>query len=297
MMQDVTRAFPRRPVSASSPRSWTPTPRTRSGPFPRPAAARAPSATGMNSWAQGEGQPGLGYIFWREGSRAARARSPRTWAPSATDAIREAAGPGRGDAAFFVAGDPERSTSSPDSARTKVGQDLGLVETDVLQVLLDRRLPHVRVERGEKQGRLLAQPLLHAAGRAGGAGDSDPLDILAYQYDIVCNGMSCARARSVTTCPRSCSRPSRSPAIAPRVESQFGGMLAPSATAPRPTAASPRASTASSCCWPARRHPRGDRLPAEPAGPGPDDERALGGSERQLKELSLRVQTPLKTSS
>ncbi len=58
-----------------------------------------------------------------------------------------------------------------------------------LPVLLDRRLPDVREGRGDRQDRLLAQPVLDAPGRPGGPGDQDPLDILAWQYDIVCNGI------------------------------------------------------------------------------------------------------------
>ena len=83
----------------------------------------------MNRWAQGEGQPGLGYIFWSEGEDGGagpiaknlgperdRARSGTSWASRT------------GDAAFFVAGDPDKFYKFAGEARTKVGRELKLVD-------------------------------------------------------------------------------------------------------------------------------------------------------------------------
>ena len=83
-----------------------------------------------------------------------------------------------------------RPPSSPGAARIRIGNELGALEKGRLRVLLDRRFPDVRVERGREEDRLLAQSLLDAAGRPRGARRrKDPLTIKAFQYDIVCNGV------------------------------------------------------------------------------------------------------------
>ena len=93
-----------------------------------------------------------------------------------TDALMTALGLGKGDAAFFAAGLPSVFAKFAGLARTRVATELKLVDESAVQVLLDRRLPDVRMVRGREEGRLLAQPLLDAAGRAGGAGDPGPAD-------------------------------------------------------------------------------------------------------------------------
>ena len=62
----------------------------------------------MNSWAQSEGQPGLGYIFWRETDGKTEGAGPiaNNIGPERAEAVREQLGLAAGDAAFFVAGDP-----------------------------------------------------------------------------------------------------------------------------------------------------------------------------------------------
>ena len=80
----------------------------------------------MNSWAQAEGQPGLGYIFWREGEAAGPIA--RNLGDDATEALRVQLGVGVGDAAFFVGGDPADFHRFAGLARTRIGSDLKLVD-------------------------------------------------------------------------------------------------------------------------------------------------------------------------
>jgi aspartyl-tRNA synthetase len=77
----------------------------------------------MNSWAQGQGQPGLGYIFWREEEGALAGAGPlaKNIGPERTEAIRQQLGLEAGDAAFFVAGDPKAFAAFAGDARTQVG--------------------------------------------------------------------------------------------------------------------------------------------------------------------------------
>ncbi len=83
----------------------------------------------MNSWAQGEGQPGLGYIMWREGGEGAGPIANNI-GPERAAAIRDQLGLKEGDAAFFVAGDPAKFVKFAGAARTKVGEELKLVDFD-----------------------------------------------------------------------------------------------------------------------------------------------------------------------
>ena len=121
----------------------------------------------MNSWAQGEGQPGLGYIFWREGEEGgAGPRREELSGPSEQPSNQV---PTRdckdGDAVFFVAGNPANFYKFAGLARDRVGHELKLVEGRPVRARVDRRLPVLRMERGRQEDRLLAQPVLDAARR------------------------------------------------------------------------------------------------------------------------------------
>ena len=83
----------------------------------------------MNSWAQGEGQPGLGYIMWREGGEGAGPLANNI-GPERTEAIRAQLGLKEGDAAFFVAGDPDKFWKFAGLARTRLGEELNLIDKD-----------------------------------------------------------------------------------------------------------------------------------------------------------------------
>ncbi len=86
----------------------------------------------MNSWAQGEGQPGLGYVFWRKEGDNLEGAGPiaKNIGPERTEAIRQQLGLVDGDACFFVAGDPKKFASFAGAARTRAGEELNLVDRD-----------------------------------------------------------------------------------------------------------------------------------------------------------------------
>src|SRR5262245_62270736 len=86
----------------------------------------------MNSWAQLEGQPGLGYIFWRKEVEKVEGAGPiaKNIGEERTDAIRVQLGLGDGDAAFFVAGAPKKFVSFAGAARTRAGEELNLGDSD-----------------------------------------------------------------------------------------------------------------------------------------------------------------------
>ena len=98
----------------------------------------------MNAWAQGEGQPGLGYILFfdrakdettqgsrppaRQGVGGARPVRQQHRRPSAPRPSARSSGSGRATPRFFVAGDPEKFVKFAGQARTKLGQDLKLID-------------------------------------------------------------------------------------------------------------------------------------------------------------------------
>jgi aspartyl-tRNA synthetase len=82
----------------------------------------------MNSWAQGEGQPGLGYIFWREGEESGAGPLAKNIGPERTKQIADQLGLGVGDAVFFIAGKPKDFVKFAGPARTKVGEELSLID-------------------------------------------------------------------------------------------------------------------------------------------------------------------------
>src|SRR5262249_42620290 len=84
----------------------------------------------MNSWAQSEGQPGLAYIFWREGEEAGAGPVARNLGTGRTKQIAGRLKLGGGDVGFFVAGKPSDCIRCAGPARIKIGAELNLVQKD-----------------------------------------------------------------------------------------------------------------------------------------------------------------------
>jgi aspartyl-tRNA synthetase len=142
----------------------------------------------MNAWAQGEGQPGLGYIFWSEDQGGWGGPIAKNLGAEKTAAVMGQLGMGQGDAAFFVAGDPKVFYKFAGSARTKVGTDLKLVDEDRFEFVWIVDFPMFEWNEDEKRVDFSHNPFSMPQGEMEALETKDPLDILAYQYDIVCNG-------------------------------------------------------------------------------------------------------------
>jgi phosphoribosylaminoimidazole-succinocarboxamide synthase len=142
----------------------------------------------MNSWAQGEGQPGLGYIFWSEDQGSWGGPIAKNLGAEATDALMKSLAMGKGDAAFFAAGDPSVFYKFAGNARTKLGQDLNLISDDEFKFCWIVDFPMFEWSEEEKKVDFSHNPFSMPQGEMEALTTKDPLDILAYQYDIVCNG-------------------------------------------------------------------------------------------------------------
>ena len=145
----------------------------------------------MNSWAQGEGQPGLGYIMWREGGEGAGPLANNI-GPERTAAIRSQLGLKEGDAAFFVAGDPDKFWKFSGLARTKVGEELNLIDKDRFELAWIVDFPMYEYDETEKKVDFSHNPFSMPQGGLDALNGQDPLTIKAFQYDITCNGYEIA---------------------------------------------------------------------------------------------------------
>ena len=159
--------------------------------IPGPSGGSRAFCDRMNSWAQGEGQPGLGYIMWREGGEGAGPLANNI-GPERTAAIRTALGLKEGDAAFFVAGDPAKFWKFAGLARAKLGEELHLVDKDRFELAWIVDFPMYEYDETEKKIDFSHNPFSMPQGGLEALQTQDPLTIKAFQYDIVCNGYEIA---------------------------------------------------------------------------------------------------------
>jgi aspartyl-tRNA synthetase len=157
--------------------------------IPAPGGGSRAFCDRMNDWAKGEGQPGMAYIFWREGEEAGAGPVAKNIGPERTEALRAQLGLKAGDAVFFAAGDPDVFYKFAGLARTKVGTDLGLVDADQFKFCWIVDFPMYEWSEEEKKIDFSHNPFSMPQGEMDALLTKDPLDILAYQYDIVCNGV------------------------------------------------------------------------------------------------------------
>jgi aspartyl-tRNA synthetase len=163
--------------------------------IPAPKGGNRAFCDRMNSWAQGEGQPGLGYIFWREGEESGAGPLAKNIGPGGTKQIAAQLGLGIGDACFFVAGKPKDFVKFAGLARAKVGEELNLVAKDRFDLCWIVDFPMYEWNEEEKKIDFSHNPFsMPNMGveefLAVDAKDNDKLlSIRAIQYDIVCNGV------------------------------------------------------------------------------------------------------------
>ena len=141
----------------------------------------------MNSWAQKEGAPGMGYIILGDGG----GRGPIASRISDADLknLKQRTGMDDGDAIFFAAGKSNEAAKLAGQARLKLGNDLDICEKDVYRFCWVVDFP--MYERDEVSGKIefSHNPFSMPQGGMAALENKDPLEILAYQYDIVCNGV------------------------------------------------------------------------------------------------------------
>ena len=152
----------------------------------------------MNSWAQKEGQPGMGYIFWRELEGKFDAAGPiaKNIGPERTEALRAQLGLELGDAVFFAAGDPKKFAPFAGAARQKAGEEGGLIDEDRFELCWIVDFPFYEWDEENKKVEFAHNPFSMPQGGKealdAATTEEQQLALKAYQYDLVCNGFEIA---------------------------------------------------------------------------------------------------------
>ncbi|NRA31070.1 MAG: aspartate--tRNA ligase [Parvularculaceae bacterium] len=173
--------------------------------IPAPQGGSRAFCDRMNSWAQKQGLPGMGYIMFDDGD--GKGPLAKNIGPERTHAIREQLGLQAGDAAFFLAGKPDEFEKVAGAARIQVAQELhGMDKTmpDGSPIFDQDRFAfcwivdfpmyewdeeHKKVEFGHNP---FSMPRGELATLEAATTDQEILDIKANQYDLVCNGYEMA---------------------------------------------------------------------------------------------------------
>ncbi len=192
--------------------------------IPAPTGGSRAFCDRMNSWAQGEGQPGLAYIFFRDGEGAGPVA--KNIGRERTLALRDSLGLKDGDAVFFAAGNPARFAAFVASARQRVGTELDLSEKDIFRFCWIVDFPMFEWDEEEKKWDFSHNPFSMPQGGLEALHSMDPGNILGHQYDIVCNGIELSSGAIRNHRPDIMFKAFEIAGYgADMVESKFGGML------------------------------------------------------------------------
>jgi len=157
--------------------------------IPAPKGGSRKFCDRMNAFAQKEGLPGMGYIFWRDQGDGMEAAGPlaKNIGPERTEAIRQQLGLEVGDAAFFLGGKPKTFEAVAGRARSVIGEELKLIDEDRFAFCWIVDFPIY--EKDEETGAIDFEHNPFSMPQGGmDALKGDPLDVLGYQYDLACNG-------------------------------------------------------------------------------------------------------------
>ncbi|GHA11683.1 aspartate--tRNA(Asp/Asn) ligase [Devosia pacifica] len=191
--------------------------------IPAPTGGSRAFCDRMNAWAQGQGQPGLGYIFFKEGQGSGPIA--KNIGEERTAAIREQLGLSDGDAVFFVCGRPDKFYRFAGEARTRAGTELDLVDKDRFELCWIVDFPFYEWDEEEKRVDFAHNPFSMPQGGLEALNNADPLTLKAYQYDAVCNGYEIASGSIRNQEPETMLRAFELVGLSREdVESQFGGL-------------------------------------------------------------------------
>ncbi|MBM9595776.1 aspartate--tRNA ligase [Roseitranquillus sediminis] len=156
--------------------------------IPAPGGGSRAFCDRMNSFAQAEGLPGMGYIMWREAEGGPEGAGPiaKNIGPERTEAIRKQLGLGAGDAAFFLGGAPHDFERVAGKARVEVGRELGHFEEDRFAFAWIVDFPMYEKD-DEGKVDFSHNPFSMPQGGLE-ALEGNPLEVLGFQYDLACNG-------------------------------------------------------------------------------------------------------------
>jgi aspartyl-tRNA synthetase len=141
----------------------------------------------MNEWARSEGFAGLGYATRKGGEWGGPIA--KNHGPDKMDRLADELGLGPDDGLFFAAGKEEEAARLAGLARTRVAEQLDLIEKDALRFCWIVDFPMFEFNDEQQKVDFSHNPFSMPQGELEALETKDPLDILAWQYDIVCNGV------------------------------------------------------------------------------------------------------------
>jgi len=178
----------------------------------------------LNAWAQGEGAPGLGYILFQGG--AGKGPIAKFVPEAAQAALREVAGLDDGDAVFFVCDQRPAAEKMAGLARTRIAEDMGVIDEDRFEFCWIVDYPMYDMDEETGQIDFSHNPFSMPQGGLEALETQDPLSVLAYQYDIVCNGVELSSGAIRNHKPEIMIKAFGIAGYDPSVlEEKFGGML------------------------------------------------------------------------
>ncbi len=178
----------------------------------------------MNSWAQDEGQAGLGYIFFREGEGVGPVA--KNIGAERTEQIRTQFNLENGDAVFFCAGLPKDFVDFAGQARVRIGRELKLIDENQFAFCWIVDFPMYEFDEVARKIDFSHNPFSMPQGGMEALENKDPLDILGQQYDIVCNGIELSSGAIRNHKPEIMLKAFEIAGYKPEeVEQEFGGML------------------------------------------------------------------------
>ncbi|WP_428027626.1 aspartate--tRNA ligase [Altererythrobacter sp.] len=139
-----------------------------------------------NNWARGEGFAGLGYVTRKGGEFGGPIA--KNHGPDRMEQLYDELGLGPDDGLFFAAGKEKDAAKLAGAARTRVGEELGLIEENCFKFCWIVDFPMYEYDEDLKKVDFSHNPFSMPQGEMEALESKDPLDILAWQYDIVCNG-------------------------------------------------------------------------------------------------------------
>tara|TARA_A100000171_G_scaffold52398_1_gene70567 strand:+ start:167 stop:1957 length:1791 start_codon:yes stop_codon:yes gene_type:complete len=178
----------------------------------------------LNKWAQSEGAPGLGYIIFSD--EGAKGPIARFLSEERLATLRQETGCETGDAVFFVCGPEKQAAPLAGLARTRIAEELDCIEKNSFQFCWIVDFPMFEKDEQTDKIEFSHNPFSMPQGGLNALETQNPLEIKAYQYDIVCNGIELSSGAIRNHLPQIMYKAFEIAGYSHDiVESEFGGML------------------------------------------------------------------------
>jgi aspartyl-tRNA synthetase len=177
----------------------------------------------MNDWARSEGHAGLGYVTRKGGEFGGPIA--KNHGADRMAALFDRLGLGPDDGCFFAAGKAEQAAKLAGAARTRIADQLGLIDKDRFELCWIVDFPFYEWDEENKKVEFSHNPFSMPQGGIEALNTQDPLTINAYQYDLVCNGFEIASGSIRNQSPETMVRAFEIVGLSRAdVEERFGGL-------------------------------------------------------------------------